>query len=372
MSRLTIYKENVSDSITLSNHFIDEYLAQANDAQIKVYLYILRMVSASVPTSISDIADKFNHTERDVVRALSYWEKLGLLSIEYDPSGEICGLQLPSLKDEVRPDTKSTGEGAQILSLPVGGARKEALPRQEEAIAKQELSGSDEQASETVIEKKSYSRDEIAAMKKQEDFAQVLFVTKTYFGRELTSSDLQSMTFIRKDLGFSCELMEYLVEYCVSREHRQMRYVEKVAIEWQQSGIKTVEQAKRRSSRYEKVVYRVMKALGKNSDVTKAEADYILRWCHEYGFSENAILYACEKTVLATDKNRMAYAEAILKSWHKDGLRTLTQVQKAEEKKPATVRERSTKNTASNMIHNQYERRDIDYDSLEKELLKYQ
>lgn len=50
-------------------------MKDANDAQIKVYLYLLRMMTAGLTTSVSDIADKFNHTEKDVLRALKYWEK---------------------------------------------------------------------------------------------------------------------------------------------------------------------------------------------------------------------------------------------------------------------------------------------------------
>ena len=74
MSRLTIYRDNQADSTVVSNLFIDQYMKDANDAQLKVYLYLLRMMSAYQPTSVSDIADRFNHTEKDVLRALKYWQ----------------------------------------------------------------------------------------------------------------------------------------------------------------------------------------------------------------------------------------------------------------------------------------------------------
>ena len=89
MSRLTIYKDNLTDSTIVSNRFIDEYMKDANDAQIKVYLYLLRMMNSNLPTSISDIVDKFNHTENDVIRALTYWEKRDLLRLDYDEKGEM-------------------------------------------------------------------------------------------------------------------------------------------------------------------------------------------------------------------------------------------------------------------------------------------
>ena len=59
MGELTLYKDNDEGNTVISNCFIDHYLADANDAQIKVYLYLLRMMSANKATSVSDLADKF-------------------------------------------------------------------------------------------------------------------------------------------------------------------------------------------------------------------------------------------------------------------------------------------------------------------------
>ena len=94
MSGFTIYQDNYADTTTISNLFIDEYMKDANDAQLKIYLYLLRMMSAHLTTSVSDLADKFNHTEKDVMRALKYWEKNKLLSLEYDESKNLSGVRL--------------------------------------------------------------------------------------------------------------------------------------------------------------------------------------------------------------------------------------------------------------------------------------
>lgn len=82
MTHLNIYKDNDTDSTVIPNLFIDEYMKDANDAQLKIYLYLLRMMNGRLATSVSDIADKFNHTEKDVVRALKYWEKNQLLDLD--------------------------------------------------------------------------------------------------------------------------------------------------------------------------------------------------------------------------------------------------------------------------------------------------
>ena len=74
MARLTIYKDDYADSTAVSNRFIDEYMKDANDAQLKVYLYLVRMLNANLATSVSDIADKFNHTHD--IPALTFTMKI--------------------------------------------------------------------------------------------------------------------------------------------------------------------------------------------------------------------------------------------------------------------------------------------------------
>lgn len=84
MARIALYKDNYADSTVVSNLFIDEYMKDANDAQLKVYFYLLRMLNADQAISVSGIADKFNHTEKDVIRALKYWEKQQILDLDFD------------------------------------------------------------------------------------------------------------------------------------------------------------------------------------------------------------------------------------------------------------------------------------------------
>ena len=38
MTHLNIYKDNDTDSTVIPNLFIDEYMKDANDAQLKIYL----------------------------------------------------------------------------------------------------------------------------------------------------------------------------------------------------------------------------------------------------------------------------------------------------------------------------------------------
>ncbi len=351
MSRLTLYKDNLTDSTIISNQFIDEYMKDANDAQIKIYLYLLRMMSSNLPTSISDIADKFNHMEKDVIRALTYWEKQNLIQIDYDEAGEICGLHMkpatPAREARIVPMPKAVPSPVAPTSEPTRRTTSKTLSQ--------------------VPQKPSYSLDDVAAFKKNEEASQLLFIAESYLGRTLSVTDVKSLLFIYNELHLSSDLIDYLIEYCVGKGKREMRYIEKVAINWASEGIVTVRQAKLRSTKYDKLVYTVMKALGRQSEPTAQEADFIQKWNKQYGFSQDVILAACERTVLAVDSHRFEYTEGILSKWHKSGIHSLNDVRHAEEsyQKSKNVR---TANKPANAF-NDFSQRDYDFDKLEKELL---
>lgn len=124
MANLAIYKDNYIESTAISNYFIDNYMKDANDAQLKVYLYLVRMVHANMAFGVSDIADKFNHTEKDILRALRYWEKQNLLSLEFDAGKNLTAIHLRGLGSGMNCGITTAGGNnmAGNSALPAGGA----------------------------------------------------------------------------------------------------------------------------------------------------------------------------------------------------------------------------------------------------------
>ena len=92
---LTLKNRYQGNTTTVENEFIDFYMAKANGEYVKVYLMLLRYLNADDHSmSISKMADYLECTEKDVLRALNYWHEVGLLRIDYDESGNICGLSI--------------------------------------------------------------------------------------------------------------------------------------------------------------------------------------------------------------------------------------------------------------------------------------
>lgn len=347
MGFLTIYQDNYTDSTVISNRFIDEYMQAANDAQLKIYLYLIRMMSARLGTSISDIADKFNYTEKDVLRALKYWEKNHLLTLDCDEHKNITGIHL-----------LDSNADTDMLSITRGAAAAASLTTYPQTAA--------QSPAKQLYEKPNYTADELRAFKANEDSARLLFVAEQYLKKPLSAGDVRSIFFIMDRLGFSEDLTDYLLQYCVDRGKRDFRYIEKVAISWAEQGITTPKQAASLAGKYDKSVYAIMRALGKTGMPTETEAAYIERWQKIYDFEMDVILDACERTVLATDNHRFEYAEGILKSWYGIGVHHKSDIKAldADHRRAKSSRRQTPANKFNQFAQNNY-----DFDALEKEIL---
>lgn len=359
MGQFTIYREDVPGVTLLSNSFIDNYMKDANDAQLKIYLYLLRRLGSGQATSVSEIADFFNHTEREVLRSLKYWEKLKLLAIEYDESKNVSGIRFLKGTDE-----PVTVAAPAVAAAPAVVSATAVTEKAEEAPAEKT----------DPYKKPSYSADQLSAFKNKENIRQLFFIAESYMGRQLSVSDMKSILYLSDCLHFSDDLIDYLLQYCVDRGKKDFKYIEAVALNWAQSGVTTPKQAEKFAAKYDKSVYAIMKELGKNNTPTKKELEYIIRWTKEYGFSQDIIAIACERTVLATDSHRFEYAEGILSNWKKEDVHHKADIQRIDAQYQKSRQSRSTSSAASSSQassnrFNQFPQRDYDYDALEAMLL---
>lgn len=380
MARLTIYREKSNDTTAVSNIFLEEYMQDANDAQLKVYLYLIRMLNANLPTSVSDMADKFNHTEKDIMRALLYWESKNLLALDFDSNKNLVGI---SLKDLVPgKNAGALGENADSLSarqdkeaensFGVGAKSFLTIPSAHYGEEDGKLAGAcmagNGMASQNVYNKPVYSPDQLREFKNRENTAQLLFITETYIGRPLTPAEMKSILFFTDELHFSDDLVDYLIQYCVDKGKKDFKYIEKVAINWAGQGITTPAQAQKLSTRYDRNVYAIMNQLGKSNSPTARELEYITRWTKEYGFTNDIIFEACERTVLATDNHRFEYADSILKSWHQQNVHHKADILRIDELYQQRCKNNARSNASTNKF-NQFTQNDYDFEQLEKELL---
>ena len=96
MDHILLCTNHIPPITTIYNSFIEDYMPAANGSYVKVYLYIAKCLQAKESNfSISSLADQLENTEKDILRALMYWEKKGLMSLNHDKAtGEILGLEM--------------------------------------------------------------------------------------------------------------------------------------------------------------------------------------------------------------------------------------------------------------------------------------
>lgn len=349
MNSLSVSQDSHAGMTMLSNRFIDEYMTDANDAQIKVYLYLLRCAGTGLPSGISAIADRFNYTEKDILRALQYWDKKHVISMLYDDTGKLVGIRLENLD----------ARAADIISMP-----ETAQPSPAPIPAAPVTAAASSAVEEPVYDKSVITLDQIKAFKQQAETSELVFITEQYLGKPLSSENIRSIIFMTDILQFSTDLIDYLVQYCVDRGKKDFRYIEKVAINWAQAGVSTPKEAAAYAIKYDKNIYTVMNALGRTNAPTQKEASYIQKWFREYGFTPDMVLEACERCALATDKHRFEYTDGILQSWKENGVHTIQDIQDADAAFQKKKTSRGVRSASSSNPFHQFRQNQYDYDEL--------
>ncbi|MBL4930525.1 MULTISPECIES: DnaD domain protein [Clostridium] len=310
----------------VNNIFIEKYMPKARGEFVKVYILMLKYIlSGELGVSSSIIATKLNLLESDVMNALYYWQEEGLLKLIPIDKMNNFNLEFTSFAEE----NEETSNSISLLDALNTDSTKDMLKDIEKLIA-----------------------------------------------RPLSPKEMTSYLSWQKDFGFTSELILLLIEYCVSKGKRDARYIEKVALAWNDNNIKTIEDAqnyiKKSEDKWVKIK-NILSYLGiKNSEIMKPQEELLDKWISKYNFSLDIIYKACNICFERLNRADFKYIDGILSKWHADNLKTLDSIAEKE----AAYRSKNTKNTyqpkekeKSKLRFDNFEGRNYDYDSLEKKLL---
>ena len=344
MSKISLCSSGVSNITVISNIFIDKYMPSANGSFVKVYLYLLRLMSDSSANdiSISTIADNLEHTETDILRALTYWEKLHILTLKRNTQNTIDSITLHDLHD--------------VSSL-------EATPNLN--ISMHNMSHVQDEISCTTANDK---------LQDNKDLNFVISIAEKYIERMLTPNDEQLILYLYTKAGFSPDLILELYEYCASQGKKQYRYIEAVASAWIKDGIKSADEARNTTDTYITNYKAVVNEFGINRQLGQAEKDYIDKWSKSYGFDINLIKKACSKTLLTIQKPDFKYTDKILTAWYQKNIKTESDLDvfesnfaKTPTKKQKTYQTPKTNNKFNSFSQRSYTSEELD--ELERKLL---
>ena len=400
MDHILLCTNHIPPITTIYNSFIEDYMPAANGSYVKVYLYIAKCLQAKESNfSISSLADQLENTEKDILRALMYWEKKGLMSLNRDKAtGEILGLEMliPFAERDFDTYENTAKESAASLGVDSDLSETGALDRRNSDFSETdaantstyESSGTDapsninsdvHRASNSAQEKNSsavkpiqVSPEQIQELSANEDFVWVCNVVESYLERPMKPTEIQLITYLYGTLHFSRELILHLYDYCISMGKTACNYIQTVALSWHEQGIKTPEQAQNASVRYLASYNAVSKALGLGRGLAEIEKKYVDHWQNDWNMDLSVILEACNRTVLKLHHADFKYTEGILSHWNEQNVRTLQGVEQSdlhyaqtkeqkEKKKPST----SGKQPPRNQFQN-FKQRDVSSEELQE------
>lgn len=320
-----ILKNNTCTFTPISNVFIEKYMPFARGEFVKVYLLLLKYNFSNEPgVNSSILASSLNLLESDVMNALNYWNDQGV--IKFVPVDKMNNFSIEFVP--LDNDLSSTSPDVNLL---------DALNNTE-------------------------TNDMLR------DIERILC-------RPLSTKEMEIYLGWQKDFSFTSELILILIEYCASKGKVDYRYIEKVALAWNDMGIKTIEKAqshiKQTEDKWVKI-RQILNYLGiNNSEIMKPQEELLNKWINVYKFDIKLIKKACDICFQRLNRADFKYIDGILSKWFNDNIKTLDDVAIKDKQHKNNYKNSSTnyqKNLKASGFNN-FEPRSYDYDSLEKKLL---
>ncbi|MGN1481678.1 DnaD domain protein [Porcipelethomonas sp.] len=280
---------------------VDNYIKLANEASIKVLLYMLRYNEQE--HSAQKIASALNISVEQVEEAFLFWENANIFSRN---NSEMESLPV------VEPAEKETPKKAR--SVPAGRQNFNMNPSE---IAER--------------------------VEKSEEIKCLFLMAEESFGRPLNHTEQRIFIWIHDYLGLSTDVILMLTAYCISVDKGNIKYIETIAADWNEREINTLEAAQKEIKRLEEYGSfnsKIMKAFGMNRKPTSKQQEYIDSWKAK-NYSIELIQYAYEKTIEAIDKLNFPYINKILENWYQNGLVTKELIDGNKKNSPAKTEEKN-------------------------------
>lgn len=248
------YSNNLRiDATLVANEFLDKYMPGANGDYVKVYLYLLR--KGRKGAEVADIAEALELTEGDVSRAIRYWENLGVFRSE--PREGEDGAGEKDRTSESRTEQKRSQQKRAVKEELSGDKSLRAMEGKEgagEAEGQADFGASETEADASEIRnryRRTSGKQALDRLSEDDEFTQLLFVVQKYMSKILTDREQQVFAYLYDGLHLPCDVLDFLVDYCVQQGKNNIRYIETVGLDWASSGIRDVKAAKKRAKEFD-------------------------------------------------------------------------------------------------------------------------
>jgi len=345
-------KDTADRSVTpIPNRFFDEHMINANPAFAAVYLLGYRFFYHG-ETDVTNrvLADNLKLMSSDVRHAWEYWAERGLVTLHGGAQDADYTVEFLDITPSATP-----------------------IPAKENKKTPAKAADADSPDTEPSVPRTDYSLEELSRQAESCSEVRRLFtIAERMLAKPLKYTEMNLLLGFYDWLKLPVDVVEVMLDYCVSNGHKSWRYIEKVALDWSENQITTINDAESYIQLFNGEYREIMKSFGQNRrDPNPKEIVYMKKWLREYKMPVELIKEACDRTIMQIGQPKFSYADTILTDWHNNSATTLADIEALEESFRKNKTQAEPKHTGAQAKpgknrFNNYTGRTWDYETLEK------
>lgn len=272
----------------IDNNFIEKYMIEANPVFVVIYIFLLQKFMKHEKISISEVSNKLDILQSDIIKCINYWQEKGLVKFEINE--DVLNINFINKVDE----------------------------KPNKVIIKKEI---------------AYTDEEITMYSNQEEIQQLFRIVENKFAKTLSYQDRKKIIELFDGYGLSMEMFIVLITYCKDKGKTNFNYIEKVALDWIENGIDSVEKVESYIKFFDENYKKIMIAFGlRNQEPAPIQMEFMKKWTMEFKTQLDVIEEACKRTILKTGKPKFEYADKIIINWKNENIKTIEQIRAKDEK----------------------------------------
>ena len=295
---------------------VSEHLKLANDDFVKVLLAILAYAGDDI--SNLDIGNICGVSDETVADAIAFWCNKGVLSLS-------DGVISPAENNIAHENNKIAPSLAS--KTPISTKSKEIKVTEKIKIKTKEPV----RLNSFEISKRIDTTEELKWLVTE---------SERMFGRFLTQTEISVLVSMFDYASIPADVIAMVIEYCISIDKQNFRFIEKTAYNWLDQGIDTHKKVEAHitsltNAKNDEAV--IKSAFGiYDRNLTTKQKEYIHVWLHGWGFNEEMLKLAYEMCVDNTGKISFPYINSVLSKWNDKSIKTPQDVKNNEIQRKST------------------------------------
>ncbi len=306
-----------NDIFAVPRAVVDKHMKLAKEDYIKVLLVLL--ANAGTNLSAAELSEQSGVSEKNLEDALLFWQQCKIIKAD---NNQIIPAEQPQIEAKT---TQNEIKDAAVAHI-------------KEAIKKENKTPSTPVSQNVSIKTRESihltSFEVSQRINSSDELKWIVSETERMFGRFLTQTETSVLVSMFDYASIPADVIVMIIEYCISIDKANLRFIEKTAYSWIDKGIDNHQKVEAHITSL--VTEKNNETLIKSAfgiwdhNLTTKQKEYICVWLGELAFSVEMIKIAYEKCMDNTGKLSFPYINKVLLNWSEKGFTTPKQIEENE------------------------------------------